>query len=275
MSPMNPRKLVPTQEPGILDFAPGAAAAYSLRSLSNSYAGPVVTVRRSTDNAEADFTASEVSDGTLAAWCGGGDGFVKVWHDQSQHGRDASQATAANQPKIVASGALVLSEGRPALLFAEVNDNSVIRLQTSAFSPAVAQPFTVFVVAERRLNDDRQTIFSSRTGNVFFGHEAASGVFNASAGTALSYGAKATGTLLHSGVFYSASSSAYINGALGASGDTGTNSLDGITLGHVGGVPSVIANGYCLIGTISEAIIYPADMTALRTRIEGNLAWYY
>ena len=64
--PMNNRLLVPRKVPGLLDLVPGAAAAYSLRSLSNSYAGPVVTVRRSSDNAEDSFTAAEVSDGTLA-----------------------------------------------------------------------------------------------------------------------------------------------------------------------------------------------------------------
>lgn len=45
-----------------------AAAAYSLRNLSDSYAGDVVEVRRNTDGALKDFKASEVTDGTLAAW---------------------------------------------------------------------------------------------------------------------------------------------------------------------------------------------------------------
>jgi hypothetical protein len=71
---MNNRLLVPRKDPGLLDLVPGAAAAYSLRSLSNSYAGPVVTVRRSSDDAEDSFTAAEVSDGTLAAFCGAGMG---------------------------------------------------------------------------------------------------------------------------------------------------------------------------------------------------------
>jgi len=45
-----------------------AAAAYSLRNLSTSYSGSVVRVRRSSDNAEADFTATEILDGTLTDW---------------------------------------------------------------------------------------------------------------------------------------------------------------------------------------------------------------
>ena len=48
-----------------------AAAAYSLRNLKTSYTGSVVRVRRSVDNAEADFTASDITDGTLLSWVGG------------------------------------------------------------------------------------------------------------------------------------------------------------------------------------------------------------
>ena len=47
----------------VLDHVPGAAAAYSLRRLSNAYTGPVVKVRRSSDSTTADFTAAEVVDG--------------------------------------------------------------------------------------------------------------------------------------------------------------------------------------------------------------------
>lgn len=101
----------------LLDYHPGAAAAYSLRSLSSSYTGPVVTVRRSSDDAEADFTASEVAGGALATWVGANDGFVKTWYDQSGNGRDATQATAGNQPTIVSSGVLETLNSKPAILW--------------------------------------------------------------------------------------------------------------------------------------------------------------
>ena len=63
--PLDLRELTPTGRDGPLI---PAAAAYSLRNLSNSYTGNVVKVRRNSDDAEADFTAVEVSDGTLLAW---------------------------------------------------------------------------------------------------------------------------------------------------------------------------------------------------------------
>ncbi len=63
--PLDLRELTATGRDGpIIE----AAAAYSLRNLSDSYAGDVVEVRRNTDGALKDFKASEVTDGTLAAW---------------------------------------------------------------------------------------------------------------------------------------------------------------------------------------------------------------
>ena len=54
---------------GLLDYYTGAAAAYSLRALSRGWlAGDVVEVRRDSDSATADFTASQVANGTLVDW---------------------------------------------------------------------------------------------------------------------------------------------------------------------------------------------------------------
>ena len=86
---------------GLLDAYGGAAAAYSLRRLSANYTGSVVRVRRSSDNTEQDFTATQVTDGTLTTFCGAGDGFVQTWYDQSRNGRAASMTTTTLQPQIV------------------------------------------------------------------------------------------------------------------------------------------------------------------------------
>ena len=52
--------------PNILQLQP--AAAYSLRSFDADADPTVVNVRRSSDGALSDFTASQVSDGTLTSW---------------------------------------------------------------------------------------------------------------------------------------------------------------------------------------------------------------
>ena len=99
---------------GLLNQYPGAAAAYSLRKLSSAVSN-VVRVRRSSDNAEQDFTAAEVSDGTLESFCGVGDGFVVRIYDQSGNGKDLINTTNAQQRKIVDTGVLVTEGGEPAL----------------------------------------------------------------------------------------------------------------------------------------------------------------
>ena len=100
----------------LLDEYPNAAAAYSLRELSTASVGSaVVRVRRSSDNAEQDFTATEITDGTLTTFTGANDGFVTIWYDQSGNGNDAVQATANLQPKIINSGSLILENGKPYL----------------------------------------------------------------------------------------------------------------------------------------------------------------
>lgn len=68
---------------------------------------PIMRVRRSSDDDEQDFTAAERTDGTLADFCGAGDGFLRTWYDQSGNGRHAAQATAARQPQVVASGVVL------------------------------------------------------------------------------------------------------------------------------------------------------------------------
>jgi len=149
---MNNRLLVPRKTPGLLDLVPGAAAAYSLRSLSNSYADPVVTVRRSSDDAEEDFTAAEVADGTLAAFCGAGNGFVYRWWDQSGNANHAVAAADTNEPKIVDSGVVVTEEGKPALQFDGVDD-------------AIVSPYSIDLASSKKMTVVSAITYSTGTTN--------------------------------------------------------------------------------------------------------------
>jgi hypothetical protein len=102
----------------LLDTYSGAEAAYSLRQLKTGVTS-VVKVRRTAGSpATADFTATEITDGTLAAWVGvGNDGFVDTWFDQSGNGRNQTQSTTTLQPKIVSNGAVLTDNGNPCLEF--------------------------------------------------------------------------------------------------------------------------------------------------------------
>jgi len=122
-------------DPLLLDSYSGAAAAYSLRQLSWAYGGPAVRVRRSNDNAEQDFTAKEVSDGTLATWVGAGNnGFVRTWYDQSGNARHATQTTTADQPQIVSGGSVLLRNSKPTLSFDGISDTITIPLNVAGGS---------------------------------------------------------------------------------------------------------------------------------------------
>jgi hypothetical protein len=116
MSPMNPRLLRPiASRAGFLDQFGNAAAAFGLRSLRSAYSGPVIAVRRTSDNAEADFTAREVAGGQMLAWVGASDGRVRAWYDQTGNGRHFEQTTSTDQPTVVSSGVQVTISGRPAM----------------------------------------------------------------------------------------------------------------------------------------------------------------
>ena len=101
---VNPREGAVTPPSYLLDTY-SATAAYSLRQLKTGVTS-VVRVRRSSDNREANFTPTEITDGTLTGFCGGGDGFVVTLYDQSGNGNDATRSSASNQPRLVSAGTL-------------------------------------------------------------------------------------------------------------------------------------------------------------------------
>jgi hypothetical protein len=115
-----------TQFVGLLDLYPSAAAAYSLRKLRTAYTGSAIRVRR-TNNDEMDigFTSTGALDtAALLAFTGTGalnNGFVTTWYDQSGNGRDATQATAINQPQIVSAGTVITLNSKPSIQSTTLN----------------------------------------------------------------------------------------------------------------------------------------------------------
>jgi hypothetical protein len=83
--------------------------AFSIRRLSSSYTGPIINVRRGSDNVAADFysdingnlgTDQNGSGTSLISWLNGATGFITKWYDQSGVGNHATQTTNSAQPKI-------------------------------------------------------------------------------------------------------------------------------------------------------------------------------
>lgn len=278
MAPMQNRLMVPQKTPLLLDLAPGAAAAYSLRQLSNSYTGPVVTVRRSTDSAEADFTANEIDNGDLAAWCMGGDGFVKQWWSQTGSNH-ATQTTAGYQPKIVSAGVVILEGGKPTVQFDGTDDyfataGSIGVLGSSARSSfSVQKPIVV---------TSGSAIFSlggpvAGAGTLF--DVSPEYAVRVSSGYSL-FGGGVSGTLALMSVVSTSTTTAGIRGFLDGAAKSPTVASQ--TINTASGLAFIGASTQLaptrtnfFTGTISELIIYPRDMTAERQLIEGNMAWYF
>lgn len=111
-----------------LDTIATPAAAYSLRKLRTAYAGALIRVRRSSDNAEQDISPSATGCGpldtaALATFVGANSAYVKTWYDQSGNGRNAVQTTAGSQPRIVNAGTIETKFGQTMIFF---NGSTVI-----------------------------------------------------------------------------------------------------------------------------------------------------
>ena len=299
-----PGKLVLAQTsvaPLLLDSYSGAAAAYSLRSLSLAYGGSVVRVRRSSDNTEQDFTATQVTDGTLTTFCGAGDGFVRTWYDQSGNTNHAQQANSASQPQIVSSGSLVTTNSKPSVQFG----NSVGAMTATIANLASATNLSAFSVVQPAAASqaDTNTILlfgfaggGANPGDNGFQLGAATGSINGetiavyftsnsiTAGRLGSSGYSHTANqqLLHRSMFLDSGFVGAKNGSvfamnLSAGMSTATDvspvaaqaASSTIHICSVAGVASAVSQKF------QELIFYPTNQTANVAAIESNINAHY
>jgi hypothetical protein len=231
------RTILLDSAPLLLDGRSDVAAAFSLRRIRRNYSGPLIRVRRSSDSAERDFGsgAALINLDQVAAFYGGGSGFIAKWYDQSGNGRDLLQATGSLQPQ-----AILASNGLPAAYF---NAFTTANSMATAASFTLNQPWS-FNLCYRRV----RTVEPSFE-NIFDGWTADSGtLFNRigsnPAGTNAMYAggfgpendsaSMPTGSRgVVGGSFNGASSVMEINAATLASftGNPGTGNPGGLTLG--------------------------------------------
>ena len=257
---------------GLLDEFSGAAAAYSLRDLSVRRNAPVVRVRRSSDNAEQDFTATQITDGTLAAFCGAGDGFVRTWYDQSGNNRHAQQTTTSLQPTIVSSGSLLLDGGKPSI------SHSGIKWMSTAWGLLTgAVPQTIIGVYGKGTDDSDYISWGASTvsGLAGLGITGAN-KFRATLAQDINTNvnasaAKAVAINTFNGTFAAGNSKLWVNGSLfeAAAGSQQSTTSTDLYIGIRSNL-SVRATGIS-----QEYIIYPLDLTVYVAGIEANINAHY
>jgi len=264
---------------GLINQYTGAAAAYSLRALNNTYFGPLIRVRRSSDNAEVNIYAKY--DGTLdtyamSTFCSGGNGFIVTWYDQSGNGRNLNQSNGSLQPTIVLSGAIMLKNNKPTIIF----DGSDDYLQSSSYTLSGATPLYIYMVSESTTVDgiyyfdgtaaNNRLGFYSNAANTryqVFTTSSVGGVnlMDSLAGLKKSAGEQVLMTLVKNG----SSSIIYQDGAPIGTGTLTTDPFIGITLGaRYNGVQN-------FVNSMQEIILYNIDQQAVRPSIESNIDSYY
>jgi len=253
---------------GLLDEYPGAAAAYSLRDLTFLRGGPVVRVRRDNDNAEQDFTATEVSDGTLAAWVGAGnDGFVRTWYDQSGNGINASNSNNnTSQPKIATNGTLEIDSntGKPTTLY---SGGQALGLSTQTgieqlFCVTRNSSSTARIISRNAVSQDVRGFFLRLSPDAWnmqqIGPFPVTGQNTIVQNETYLLGILANGT---NAVYYT-------NGLASST----FSEADKIQVSQFGIYHNSAFN---LVGNISEYILYSADQSANRAAIEANINAHY
>lgn len=264
---------VTTANAGILDaYGTNIAAAYSLRKLKVSYSGSAVRVRRDSDNTEQDIgfnIAGDLDQPALTTFVGAGSGYVVTWYDQSGNSRNATQATAAKQPRIVNLGVVETLNSKPTI-YNNVQDGKLIASSWSA-----VQPENVFFVWSMKnfqtWGSSNNNIFDGTSGDVGEMRIVSSTNSEIYAGSFLTqtYTIAASTTYRTSILFNGASSNAYKDGVSQSTGDAGASNMGGLTLFNYG------SGNRGLDGYISEFLIYSADKASDRAAIDANQDTYY
>ena len=257
----------------LLDLYPNAAAAFSLRKLRTAYAGSAIRVRRSSDNTEQDigFVAGQLDTVSLLAFCGVGNGFVTTWYDQSGNARNATNSTAANQPQIVSSGVVILTNTKPSLLF----NGATQRFDLPTISFTLNSISFVCVIKSNTLVNNGFAFSNPDSNRIYLGYIVSSISYcgYADSATKFNLGESTTNQELLE-LYAGTNVNAYKNTVASTQVTSSTASDNGQDL-SIGSYQqgSFILGFYN--GNIQEIIFYTTNQIANRTGIESNINTNY
>lgn len=243
----------------LLDTFSGAAGAWSLRQLRTGVTN-VCRVRRSSDNTLQDFSSVEVTDGTLATFCGAGNGFVHTLYAQNSGGTNLVQTTNANQPQIVTSGSVNTINGKPALTF------TGSQWMTASFTLGATVTGYVVCRSETTAGAVLDRLASNNANSLYY-DSGTIRLFNGSGFTA-SF-TNATQNLVS---FLSKTSSSFlrVNGSQTDGTVSGTTAMNGVTVGVLGGTSL-----FRWVGTVQEVVVWNSDDSANVSGVESNINTHY
>jgi len=256
---------------GLLDQYSGAAAAYSLRKLSNAYTGSAVRVQRA-DNVGGTTDIGFNADGgldtdALTTAAAGNSMVVTTWFDQSGSGNDATQGSSLLRPKIYdATTGVVTENGKPAvravgsnsimgfnnISISEINDYStfVYKGTQSDWGSPLTGGFFIRSTTVARFYSDTVLVASTNL----------SDLFNSYLITTIKTGVNAE-------LYRDATSIWSLSGTVGS---FGTTTLSQLFKARVSDANSQMDDGY-----IHEVIIYDSNQSDNRAEIEANINFFY
>ena len=264
----------------LLDTYTGAAAAFSVRKLRTAYTGSAIRVRRSSDNTEQDigFSGNDLDTSSLTTFVGANNGFVTTFYDQSGNARNATQATAANQPQIVVSGTVLTQGGKPIMKFT----SSTQRLDTPSFSLSANRTYVMTLYNQTNAVTSYKAYLGSsgldNNTNGITGQFATSNIARSYVGSGAAFNAVGVNQMADNAYFLlgsyvqgSSQHQHYRNGALNAQNTSLAISPE--TTSRVNSIMFNAASGSDL--RTNEAIIWDSYQSTNRTGIETNINTYY
>lgn len=259
----------------LLDSYTSADAAWSLLKLKSDYSGNCIKVRRSSDNTTQDigFVNNEVDTASIISFVSSNSGYIDTWYDQSGNGRDLTQSTNGNQPRIVNAGTLFRKNGKVAVEF--ISASSTWMRNTGLSLSSTADFLSVSV---HNANTPANNNVVMYTGSAALGHQSNSNLLYGYAGGISGSSANTSSSVLLFLNVYDGGGAAnadrlkiYKNGSqltITSFGGTvpATATGSGIDVGR----PYNIGAAY-LDGSIQEMVIWLNDKSADRSGIESNI----
>lgn len=269
---------------GVLDTYPSASGAWSVRRLSSTYTGSILTVRRASDNTTQNigYTVNgDLDTSTLSSFCAGTAGYVTTLYDQSGNGVNLSQVTNIRQPLIYSSGSVITKgpNAEPSMYFDGIQTHLSGAYATSSNSYmsvfGVTAPFDTgsnYVSYAQSNNSNIPPAFGLIDQDIFKD-------FMWGAGQEATYTPNTTNLATRAGIRKAAATqnTVYLNGTAGSVTGTITDVTIGpvITLGCIFSATNGGDGTFPYKGWISELIVWRSDQTSNVSGIDTNMGNYY